>query len=131
MADIKSKSKAKSSSKNEKNVIKKEKEVRVDLKKIHPFIRGLSGAEVGYIINVLNTSLKVKGLIMSYKIPKKVFCEKVGISPSQYTDFVVGAFNYSLEHLVKLGSLQNDLERKDDMEKTISGWIDVAKDTEK
>lgn len=104
-------------------------DARIDSKKVFQFMRNLRGAEAKFTLNLISTSLNVQCFITKHKIPKKLFCEKVGIKPNQYKDFVLGSFNYSIEHLVKIGCFQNELEKGDELEKTIDGWISIAKDS--
>lgn len=122
----------KSSAKNpKKDIVKKQVQksvVRIDSKKVFSFVRGLSPAEANFLSNLMNTRFKVQALISATKITKKEFCDKMEISVNQYRDFVLGSFNYSINHLVKLGCLQYDFESKDALDNTINGWVSVPKD---
>lgn len=116
----------------QKTKVKKEPSfVKINMSKINSIIRNLEGAESIYLNHVLSTSSSIQQLIKKHKIPKKIFCEKLGIKPAKYKDFVIGAFNYSVEHLVKIAHLQHEIESKDAYKNTINGWISVPNEIEK
>lgn len=97
----------------EKKEIKKRVDaIRIDTKKIHSFVNGMSDSEKSYISNALANSFNIKSLIKRFNISKKDFCAKVKISPRKYNDFINGAYNYDIAALVNVGCLENELEEK-------------------
>lgn len=97
---------------DKKEIKKRVDAIRIDIKKIHSFVNGMSDSEKSYISNALANSFNIKGLIKRFNISKKDFCEKVKISPRNYNDFINGAYNYDIAALVNVGCLENELEEK-------------------
>ncbi len=78
---------------------KKNEVVKINTKKVGLFLKDINEAERIYLGHVFNLSNSILRLIKKFDLTKKQVCEKYGIKPSKYNDFICGNWNYDLREM--------------------------------
>jgi hypothetical protein len=72
---------------------------------IAAFLRNLSPAGRGYLLNCLQYCHSVNKMVEKYEITKEELCIALELKDHEYDDFISGAWNYSLRDMSKMDSL--------------------------
>lgn len=84
--------------------------MKIDTKKVHSFLKGLSKVEYNYLSSIMGIRESIEGLIMKFKLSKEDVCAKFGLEPNyQYDEFLSGK-NYDLMEIAKINAWFMELE---------------------
>lgn len=98
--------------------MKKKKSITINTKKIGSFLKSINEAERIYLGHTFNLSNSILRLIKKFDLTKKEVCEKYGIKPKKYNDFICGNWNYDLKIMAKTNAWFIELETESLEEKT-------------
>ncbi len=85
-------------------------EMNINAKAIGRSLKSITEAEYIYMGHCMGMRDNIQNLIKRFSLVKKDVCEKFGVPPRKYNDFVKGNYNYSMDHMARLNAWFMELE---------------------
>lgn len=84
----------------------------VNTQKVGQFFKSLNEVEFIYVGHIYGIAKQIHYVIKEHSLSKESFCKSMCIKESQYDNFTLGNYNYSLMDIARLEQLINDLREK-------------------